>query len=171
MPSAPAAEATIAGISRRSISIRTATDSPFQPTFFRSAGPASGASFFAPAYNYSMADPPVNPLAYANRSSEARWVTLGKFRPLEAQLAQAKLQSEGIPCNLANQNSAAMYADILGIDVRLEVLTDDVDRARANLDQVRAARAKDAEPYLDEDWRCARCRGRDVKYAPLGIPM
>ena len=108
-------------------------------------------------------------LTYALPGSEGRWVTLGKFIPLEAQLVAAKLHSEGIPTNLADQNMAQMYSALIGIDVRVEVLAQDMDHARSVLEEVRATRAKDAaqEPYFDEDWRCAKCRSRLVDYAPL----
>jgi hypothetical protein len=117
-----------------------------------------------------MSDPQSpEPLTYSTTSTEARWVTLGKFHPLEAELAAGKLRSENIPCNLADQNMASMYSAIIGIDVRLEVLSHDLDRARALLESVRAQCAKDAEdePYLEEDWRCSKCRGRNVGYVPL----
>src|SRR4051812_4874572 len=133
--------------------------------------------FTALAYNEAMAAPgdskpePVNQLTYASSSTpEARWVLLGKYIPLEAQLIQAKLEAEGIPCNLADQNMAQMYSALIGIDVRLEVLDHDLERARAILEAARATRATDAEdePYLDEDWRCSKCRSRNVGYVPLG---
>jgi hypothetical protein len=117
---------------------------------------------------------PLQSLTYASRNTpEARWVMLGKYIPLEAQLVQAKLQSEGIPCNLADQHTAQIYSALIGIDVRLEVLDHDLERARAILEEVRAARVKDAEddPYLDEDWRCSKCRSRNVVYVPLSPPM
>jgi hypothetical protein len=100
-------------------------------------------------------------------------VLLGKYIPLEAQLVQAKLQGEGIPVNLADQNMAQLYSGLIAIDVRLEVLDHDLGRARAILDEVRAARAKDQEdePYLDEDWRCSKCRSRNVGYVSLSFPM
>src|SRR5881394_1379025 len=113
-------------------------------------------------------------LAYASSSTpEPRWVLLGKFIPLEAQLIQAKLQGEGIPCNLADQNAAQIYSGILGIDVRLEVLDHDLERARAILDEAHAARRRNAEgeEYLEEDWRCSHCRSRDVGYVPLSKPL
>ena len=126
------------------------------------------------AYNSAMAesqdnDQPVK-LSYAATASEARWVTLGKYIPLEAQLLQAKLRGEGIPCNLADQNMAQMYSGLIGIDVRVEVLSDDLERARAILEEARSARERGAgdEPYLDEDWRCSKCRSRNVGYVPLG---
>ena len=117
---------------------------------------------------------PLNPLDYASRSTpEARWVLLGKYIPLEAHLIAAKLQGEGIPVNLADQNMAQMYSAMIGIDVRVEVLDHDLERARAILEEVRAARTKEAEdqPYLDEDWRCSKCRSRNVTYVPLSPPM
>jgi hypothetical protein len=65
---------------------------------------------------------------------------------------------------------ANMYSAIIGLDVRLEVLSHDLDRARELLESVRTHRAKDAEdePYLEEAWRCSKCRGRNVGYVPLG---
>lgn len=108
-------------------------------------------------------------LNYAATASEARWVKLGKYVPLEAQLIAAKLQSEGIPCNLADQNTAQIYSSLIGIDVRLEVLEHDLERAQAILEEVRVARAKNAEeePYLEEEWRCSKCRSRNVSNVPL----
>jgi hypothetical protein len=125
-----------------------------------------------------MADPsdptsePVK-LSYATPGTESRWVTLGKYIPLEAQLIRIKLQSEGIPCNLADQNTAQGYSELIGIDVRVEVLAHDLERAREILEEVRKARTKDAhdESYLDEDWRCSKCRSRNVGYVSLSPPM
>ena len=112
-------------------------------------------------------------LTYALPGSESRWVTLGKFIPLEAQLVAAKLHSEGIPTNLADQNMAQMYSALIGFDVRVEVLAHDLEHARGVLEEVRATRMKGAaeEPYLEEDWRCSRCRSRVVNYVPLTAPM
>jgi len=108
-------------------------------------------------------------LNYAAQASEARWVTLGKYAPLEAQLIQAKFQSEGIPCNLADRNTAQIYSGMVQFDVRLEVLEHDLERARAILEDVRTARVKNVEdePYFDEDWRCSNCRSKNVSYVPL----
>ena len=112
-------------------------------------------------------------LTYALPGNEARWVTLGKFVPLEAQLVAAKLHSEGVPTNLADQNMAQMYSALIGMDVRVEVLDHDLEHARSVLEEVRATRARGAaeEPYLEEDWRCAKCRSRLVNYAPLSPAM
>ena len=109
-------------------------------------------------------------LSYAGTASEARWVTLGKYIPLEAQLIAAKLRSEGIPCNLADQHTAQIYSAMIGIDVRLEVFEHDLERARAILEQARAKHAE-GEDYLDEDWRCGKCRSRNVQHIPLSPPM
>ncbi len=116
---------------------------------------------------------PIKPLSYAMPGSETRWVTLGKFVPLEAQLVATKLRGEGIPCNLADQNMAQLYSGLIGIDVRVEVLAHDLERARAILDAAKAARMKDApdEPYLDEDWRCSKCRSKNVNAVPLSVPL
>ncbi len=139
--------------------------------------PDIGSALLFLAYTVAMAEssedqvPQPVKLTYASSSTpEARWVLLGKYVPLEAQLIQAKLQAEGIPCNLADQNMAQMYSALIGIDVRLEVLDHDLERARAILEEARAARATDGEddPYLDEDWRCSKCRSRNVGYVPLG---
>jgi hypothetical protein len=112
-------------------------------------------------------------LSYAATSSEARWVKVGKYAPLEAQLIAAKLQSEGIPCNLADRNTAQVYSGMVQFDVRLEVLDQDLERAKAILEEVRATRVKNAEdePYLDEDWRCSKCRSRNVSHVPLNPLM
>ena len=112
-------------------------------------------------------------MSYARPGSESRWVTLGKVIPLEAQLVAAKLHSEGIPTNLADQNMAQMYSAMIGMDVRVEVIAHDLEHARGVLEKVRATRMKDAaeEPYLEEDWRCSKCRSRLVNYAPLSAPM
>jgi hypothetical protein len=130
------------------------------------------------AYNPAMAEssdevPKPLKLTYADRGSESRWVTLGKFIPLEAQLVAAKLHSEGIPTNLADQNMAQLYSAVIGMDVRVEVLAHDLDHARAVLEEVRATRIKVAqdEPYLEEDWRCSKCRSRLVSFVPLSPGM
>ncbi|HEV8606902.1 MAG TPA: hypothetical protein VGQ99_16280 [Tepidisphaeraceae bacterium] len=95
------------------------------------------------------------------------WVTLGRYRLIEAQLALAKLQSEGIPCTLADINAAAMNIPH-HTDVKLQVMPDDLERATTILKQRTPLPAGDEdEEYFEEPWRCSHCRKTNIGYVPL----
>ncbi len=99
------------------------------------------------------------------------WTTVGAFRPMEAQLALAKLQSEGIPCTLADEHVANMAYPLI-IDVKLQVMPDDLERAAALLKKRTPLPDVDPdEDYLDEAWRCGRCRSTNVGYVPLSVEL
>ena len=106
-------------------------------------------------------------LTYASPSSEVRWVTLGRFGPLEAQLLQARLQSEDIPCHLGNENSASFNVPVM-VDVDLQVRSDDLERAREILQSIRAERA--ARERLIEE-HCPQCHKNNVELIPFSIPF
>ena len=112
-------------------------------------------------------------LSYARSAPKARWVLLGEHENLEAQVAQAKLQSKGIPCHLSDQNTALIYSAMIGSDVHLQVLDRDLERARAVLDEIRNARPKNPrdEAHRDDDWRCSKCRSKRVSRVPLSPPV
>jgi len=106
-------------------------------------------------------------LTYAAPSSEARWVMLGKYTPFEAQLAQAKLQSEGIRCALGNENSANFNVPLM-IDVELQVLADDAERARAVLGSVRNRRATHDKVVAEH---CPKCFKSNVDLVAFSVPF
>jgi hypothetical protein len=106
-------------------------------------------------------------LTYASPSSEVRWVTLGRFGPLEAQLLQARLQSEGIPCHLGNVNSASLNVPVM-VEVDLQVLYDDLERARRILESIRAQRAARDGATAEQ---CPLCHKSNLEVIPFSIPF
>ncbi len=118
-------------------------------------------------------------LTYAAAASEARWVTIGQYTPFEAQLAQAKLQSEGIRCALGNENSANFNVPLM-VDVELQVLADDAARAKAVLDSVRAVRATHDKLVATHCPKCFKNNVEAVRFSVafkilsmlfLGLPL
>jgi len=67
------------------------------------------------------------------------------YSPMEAEVAAARLRTEGIPCFLANSTSQSVLPH-LQLLVRLHVRPQDVERARALL----AEAAIDTEDPIDE---------------------
>jgi hypothetical protein len=109
-----------------------------------------------------QATPPV--LSYASPAVHGKLVTLRRFRQMEAELARAKLESEGIRCLLLDQNLSVAHP-LLFNEVPLQVLEEDAERAKEILNR---PVADDAEgEYVDEDWRCPRCHRRSVDLLPL----
>lgn len=94
-------------------------------------------------------------------------MTIGQFTPFEAQLAQAKLQSEGIRCALGNENSANFNVPLM-IDVELQVLGDDVDRAKTVLDSVKNKRALHDEIVTEH---CPKCYRSNVEAVGFSVPF
>ena len=66
------------------------------------------------------------------------WTTIAAFsQPIEAHVLKTKLESEGIRCFIADENLIGanwLYSNALG-GVKLQVRPDDLDRARAILDE------------------------------------
>jgi len=106
-------------------------------------------------------------LTYAVPSSEVRWVTLGRFLALEAQLLQAKLQCEDIPCHLGNENSASFNVPLM-IEIDLQVPSPDLERARGILESIRAERAVRDKV---RDAHCPQCHKHNVESVCFSIPF
>jgi DNA-directed RNA polymerase subunit M/transcription elongation factor TFIIS len=87
-------------------------------------------------------------------------VTIATFRSLgEAYAAKGALESEGIDCELADENTAVNYP--LAIGVRLQVQPKDQVKARQIL--------VDVEPETDEETPqdqkiCPKCGSPEIKY-------
>ncbi|HEU4365380.1 MAG TPA: DUF2007 domain-containing protein [Candidatus Krumholzibacteria bacterium] len=100
--------------------------------------------------------------------SHSEWVTVASFsQPIEAHLARTKLESEGIPCVVGDENLVRvdwLLSNAVG-GVKLKVppyVADqarDVLRPRPHLVMV----AADDEPS-DGEMICPRCRSYDVYY-------
>ncbi|WP_097458626.1 putative signal transducing protein [Mangrovitalea sediminis] len=75
------------------------------------------------------------------------WTTVAQYAQLyEAHLARARLESEGLEVMIADEHTVtlqSLYADALG-GVRVQVLDEDADRARAILEE-------DRSQLLDDD--------------------
>ena len=95
------------------------------------------------------------------------FVTIRRMPPFEAELACAKLQSEGIPAFIADANMALIHPLLMG-QVQLQVPETDVQAAEEVLSRPAAI---DAEgDYADEDWRCPKCHRKQIDLLPLTRP-
>jgi hypothetical protein len=94
----------------------------------------------------------------------SRLVTLRRMRVMEAQLARAKLESEGIPCDVAEQEMAITDPLVIS-EVRLMVRVADLALADEILS--RPADEGTEGEYADEAWRCPQCHRRTVDLVPL----
>lgn len=90
-------------------------------------------------------------------------VILVRMRSFEADLARAKLESEGIPCFVRDSNMAALYTFLVS-EVPLLVRRMDVESARAILN--RPASSDVEGEYVEENWRCPKCHSRKVHLFP-----
>jgi hypothetical protein len=131
--------------------------------------PAPDSSFDStekpPILSYRSGPPGDRPvLPYYSGPPQLRLVTIRRLGSMEAQLAQAKLESEGIPCFVLDQNIATAHP-LLVTEVKLQVAEADALRAEEILSQ---PVANDAEgEYADEDWRCPKCKQKKVDLLPL----
>ena len=124
----------------------------------------------SPMLDYRSAPSPEKPAAEVipyfsvTTPSEESLVTLRRMDAMEAQMALAKLESEGIRCYIAGQVLSATHP-LLFSDVRLQVVEADALRAEEIL---RRPPADDLEgEYADENWRCPKCHRKVVDLVPL----
>lgn len=96
--------------------------------------------------------------------SASELVTIRRIDFNEAQLAKAKLESEGIPAFIADANVSTMHP-LAFSNVQLQVRAGDVDRAEALLAE--PAEIHDPDEYVDEPWRCPACHRRGAELVPL----
>ncbi|HEX5130944.1 MAG TPA: DUF2007 domain-containing protein [Candidatus Krumholzibacteria bacterium] len=96
------------------------------------------------------------------------WVTVASYsQPIEAHLARTKLESEGIPCVMGDENLVRvdwLLSNAVG-GVKIMVPAWDVEQAREILrPQPRlVVVAEEGEP-ADGELICPRCRSYDVYY-------
>lgn len=91
-------------------------------------------------------------------------VTIRRLPGAEAELAAAKLESEGIPCFIADSHLSATHAMLVS-EVRLQVHAENAERAIEILDRPPDDAA--ADEYVDEEFRCPRCRRKGIDLLPL----
>jgi hypothetical protein len=112
-----------------------------------------------------------------NYESQVPLVELCRLRLFEADLACAKLQSEGIDAVLHDQRIAVAHPFVFP-DVPLMVPENQLAEAReilarpaSDLDQDRIADPSAQDPddgeYIDEPWRCPKCRRKGVELVPM----
>jgi hypothetical protein len=94
----------------------------------------------------------------------SRLVTFRRMRTMEAQLAKAKLESEGVRCFIADENINVAHP-FLWSEVTLQVPELELGRAAEILD--RPAEDDDEGEYVDEEYRCPKCHRREVDLMPL----
>ena len=86
--------------------------------------------------------------------------------PTRAHIAKALLESEGIPCRVVDEFTAGAYwllSNAIG-GVKLQVAPEDMDRARAILEEDRSASLGETSPALEpESRRCGRCGSADLR--------
>src|SRR5687768_13190261 len=98
-----------------------------------------------------------------NDSEPVRWTTVQTFNdPPSAHIARLRLEADGIPCFIADENIAATawhYAIATG-GLKLQVPSEDADRATAALrrDQLKVAEAAD-----DNLQACPRCGSAELE--------
>jgi hypothetical protein len=87
---------------------------------------------------------------------------------MEAQMAKAKLESEGIPCCLLGGDLNAMNP-LLFPDVVVQVPATDLTKAKEILSRPAADDTEDE--YADENWRCPNCHCKALDLLPLPTPI
>ena len=101
-------------------------------------------------------------------STQGEWVTVASFsQPIEAHLARTKLESEGIPCIVGDENLIRvdwLLSNAVG-GVKLKVPAHAADQAREALrpQPQLVVVAADGEAS-DGEMICPRCRSYDVYY-------
>jgi rubredoxin len=97
------------------------------------------------------------------------WVAVASFsQPVEAHLARTKLESEGIPCVVGDENLIRvdwLLSNAVG-GVKLMVPRSEVERARDALrPRPRLVVVAERGEPSDGDLICPRCRSDDVYYS------
>jgi hypothetical protein len=98
-----------------------------------------------------------------------RLVTLITVDVMEAQLARAKLEAEGVPAFVIDQHASVVHP-LLFRNAQLQVAERDVERAKKILDRPAAIDPEDQDGdggYAEEDFRCPRCHRKAVELVPL----
>jgi len=126
-----------------------------------SDGESSSAPFL-PVHRDEGVPPPV--LDYQSPKSHPKLAILRRIQSMEALLAKAKLESEGIDCFVADELISVADPVLFG-EVTLQVREDQLSLAQEILDRPPEA-VKDGE-YTDETWRCPKCHRKTVDLLPL----
>jgi len=96
-------------------------------------------------------------------------VTLITVDIMEAQLACAKLEAEGIPAFVIDQHASVVHP-LLFRNAQLQVAERDLVRAKEILDRPAAVDPEDHDEdagYVEENFRCPRCHRKAVELMPL----
>jgi hypothetical protein len=96
------------------------------------------------------------------------WIAVASFsQPVEAHLARTKLESEGIPCVVGDENLIRvdwLLSNAVG-GVKLMVPVSELERARDALrPRPHLVVVGDREGHAEGDMICPRCRCDDVYY-------
>ncbi|MDH4036165.1 MAG: DUF2007 domain-containing protein [Candidatus Krumholzibacteria bacterium] len=101
-------------------------------------------------------------------TSQTEWVTVASFnQPIEAHLARTRLEAEGIPCVVGDENLVRVYAFLSNAvgGVKLKVPAYAAEQARAALrPRPRLVEAAGEDDAADGEMICPRCRSYDVYY-------
>lgn len=108
------------------------------------------------------ADQPIVPNYMAGEGP--RLVTLRRMPVMEAEMAKAKLEAEGILCFVVD-STMALAQPLTITPACLQVAETDVPIAEEILSRP-VADGADGE-YADEDWRCPKCHRKAVELMPL----
>ncbi|MFI5379231.1 MAG: hypothetical protein ACHRHE_08040 [Tepidisphaerales bacterium] len=108
------------------------------------------------------ADKPIIPNYWAGDG--LRLVTLRRMQLMEAEMARAKLESEGIHCFIAGAPVTLAYS-LAFPEVSLQV--EELNLLLAEKILSRPAAIDMEGEYADEAWRCPKCHRRTVDMLPL----
>ncbi len=107
-------------------------------------------------------DGPVVPAYFPKQAGQMS--VLRQMGLMEAELAKAKLESEGLICFIENRDVAGVNPLVVP-DVKLKVPVDQVELAEWIL--ARPAAEDAGGEYADENWRCPMCHRKNVELMPL----
>jgi hypothetical protein len=126
----------------------------------------------------SDASTPQRPtLSYATGKGNAlKLKTLRRLPPFEANLAANKLETHGVRCFVDDQNLSTIHPLLFG-DVRLQVDEADLERAEqilatpGGVDIPESEREDLNDDYVEEAYRCPKCRRKSVDLLPVSPGM
>lgn len=107
-------------------------------------------------------------MASRKETSHSEWVTVASFsQPVEAHLARTKLESEGIPCVVGDENLVGIYSFLSNAvgGVKLKVPSYAVEQARDALrPRPHLVVLAEDDDGAEGEMACPRCRSYDVYY-------
>jgi hypothetical protein len=121
--------------------------------------------------NFSNSD--CTPNSNSRKYTKEKIITIATFnQPEEAQLSQAKLESEGIPSFVADSNfvSANRFYSIAAGGVKLQVRESDAEIALSilNLEQAQLSSMIKNETEITDE-KCPNCRSTDIQYDTFSL--